>query len=194
MKILTAVCVGLCLCFSVQAQDLARVRQTTDTLCSPFMDGRGYRHEGSQKAAFYLASEFRKIGLRTFADAPNYLQSFKLTINTFDKAVLRLNGKKMRLAYDYLPHPASRGGKGRKRLLLLDSTFVSDIQKRRQLLQMKRLKRYAVVTGEKSLAYLQTDSLIARKLQQAGAWLDFVPRVMGSLAPPGCIGAHFSAK
>ncbi|GIV40675.1 MAG: hypothetical protein KatS3mg033_2475 [Thermonema sp.] len=183
MKLRMLVCLCLCLSLGTQAQDLARVRQTIDTLCSPFMDGRGYRHNGSQKAAFYLAEEFREIGLRTFADAPNYLQPFKLTVNTFDKAVLRLNGKKLRLAYDYLPHPAARGGKGRKRLLFLDSSFVWDTSKRQALLQMKHPGRYAVVTDERSLAYLQEDSLIARKLQQTGAWIDFVPRVMGSLAP-----------
>jgi hypothetical protein len=194
MRIVTVVFLGLGLCLAVQAQDLTRVRQTLDTLCSPFMDGRGYRHNGSQKAAFYLADEFRKIGLRTFANAPNYLQPFKLAVNTFDKAVLRLNGKKMQLAYDYLPHPASRGGKGHKRLLFLDSTFVLDMSKRRQLLQMKHLERYAVVTDDKSLPYLQTDSSIARKLQQAGAWIDFVPRVIGSLAPRAVLAPTFQLK
>jgi len=53
-----------------------------DTLCSERYSGRGYVDNGVGKAADFLASELKTIGVSTFKDQP-YLQEYNFGVNTF---------------------------------------------------------------------------------------------------------------
>ncbi|UOR05216.1 M28 family peptidase [Hymenobacter aerilatus] len=63
------------------AQDMPRVRQTITALTATRMHGRGYVRHGDQRAAAYLRQRFRQLGLQPLA--PDYTQSFPITVNTF---------------------------------------------------------------------------------------------------------------
>src|SRR5688500_2233333 len=51
-------------------------RGIVDTLASPSFKGRGYIMDGDKLAADFVATEFRKLGLKEFPGAKNYYQEF----------------------------------------------------------------------------------------------------------------------
>lgn len=88
---------------------IEEVRRITQTLCSPQFHGRGYVNRGDSIAAEFIASEFRKIGLKPLKGF--YFQSFPLDVNTFPGAMsVQLNGSELKPGIDYLVDPGSAGG------------------------------------------------------------------------------------
>lgn len=86
-------------------------RQAVDTLTSPSFHGRGYVNGGDQRAAAYLAEQFRTMGLLSFSK--NYFQQFKIRVNTFPRNMqVALDGKTLVPGVDYIVHEASGNGKG----------------------------------------------------------------------------------
>ncbi len=113
---------------------MPRVRATIDTLCTPYMGGRGYGREpadkGERKAAEYLATRFQKIGLKHFGE--DYFQYFKLNVNTHKVVQLKIGNKKLVLGQDFIINPISKSGKGNYKIISLDSNifYAEDIQQR----------------------------------------------------------------
>lgn len=65
------------------------------------MYGRGYVNDGCNKAAAYLAGEFRKMGLDSISDG--YYQLFDIPINTFPYPLqLTVDGVSLKPGVDYL--------------------------------------------------------------------------------------------
>lgn len=90
----------------VYAQDMQYARKVIDTLCSNSFAGRGYVENGLEKAANYLAQEFKKMGLREMNDT--YFQSFGFPVNTFPENITcTLDGKVLKAGYDFLLAPES---------------------------------------------------------------------------------------
>lgn len=82
-------------------QNLEYSKSIIDTLTSPFFLGRGAVNEGEQKAAEFIAKEYKKHGLKAFKD--NYFQFFNHPINTFPGKVSVSFGKKKLVAgVDYI--------------------------------------------------------------------------------------------
>ena len=63
----------------LQAQDMPRVRQTLDTLTSPYFHGRGYIFDGDAKAANYIRDRYKAAGLKPIAGS--YFQEFTMPVN-----------------------------------------------------------------------------------------------------------------
>ena len=122
-------------CFFSFAQDLTYARSILDTLCSPAMHGRGYVNNGDKLAAKYIASEFKRLGLQPLTD--NYMQNFKLPVNTFpDTMMLILNDKLLVPGGDYLIDPASPSVEGTFKIILIneedflqESKFISALKR-----------------------------------------------------------------
>ncbi len=64
------------------AQDIDFGKKIVDTLTSPYFWGRGYTNNGMQKAADFLATQFKAYKLQTMK-GKNYFQSFNYSVNTF---------------------------------------------------------------------------------------------------------------
>jgi hypothetical protein len=62
------------------AKEIERIERT---LASDEMQGREAGKPGSEKAAQFIASEFKKAGLLTLNKAADYLQPFKLVQSKF---------------------------------------------------------------------------------------------------------------
>ncbi|RLC24735.1 MAG: aminopeptidase, partial [Deltaproteobacteria bacterium] len=93
------------------AQDKNYAREIIDTLTSPSMFGRGYVNKGDQIAANYIASQFKKFGLKKFDD--NYLQNFNMAINTFpDTIEVDIDQEKLVPGKDYVLFSSSPGVSG----------------------------------------------------------------------------------
>jgi hypothetical protein len=88
---------------------IEEIRRITQTLCSPEFHGRGYVKKGDSIAAEFIASEFKKIGLKPIDKS--YFQAFPLIVNTFPSSVSIQSGGKLLLpGIHFLIDPASAGG------------------------------------------------------------------------------------
>lgn len=89
------------------AQDSSGIRRHIDTLCSPFMHGRGYVNNGDKIAAEYISSEFKKYGVKSFL-FETYQQPFPVAINTFPgKISLAMGDSVLTPGKDFLVLPYS---------------------------------------------------------------------------------------
>ena len=67
---------------NVAAESQARLKSTVGYLSSDELEGRGVGTEGLNKAADYLAGEFRKLGLKTDLFDGTPFQKFEVTVTT----------------------------------------------------------------------------------------------------------------
>ncbi|WP_231491008.1 M28 family metallopeptidase [Pedobacter sp. Leaf170] len=102
----------LCLCCSLNtfAQDSTYTRSLIKTLTSKAFWGRGYTKNGMAKAAEFIASEYKKIGVLPMGD--KYKQDFSFPVNTFPGIMsLNIDGKKLIAGRDFIISPESIGKK-----------------------------------------------------------------------------------
>ncbi|WP_231460394.1 M28 family metallopeptidase [Pedobacter sp. Leaf132] len=100
----------LCLCCSLNtfAQDSTYTRSLIKTLTSKAFWGRGYTKNGMAKAADFITSEYKKIGVLPMGD--KYKQDFSFPVNTFPgKMSLNIDGKKLIAGRDFIISPESIG-------------------------------------------------------------------------------------
>ncbi len=94
-----------------RAQDLQYVKKTNRKLCSKSFHGRGYVKHGDAKAAKFVASQFKKSGLKSFTDT--YYQPYSFAINTFPgRIVVNIDDRKMVPGKDFVISLSSPGIKG----------------------------------------------------------------------------------
>ena len=115
---------------NTKAQDISYNRKIVDTLSSSNFWGRGYTKDGMQKAADFLAKEFKNLGLKPL-DQKNYLQKFTYSANTFPGNMeVTVNDKKLRPGVDFLVSADSHSNKGKGKLEQKDSvTFIDAADK-----------------------------------------------------------------
>jgi aminopeptidase YwaD len=87
------------------AQDTKYVRKQLIRLCSPEMHGRGYYKRGDSIAAFYIADQFQKLGVRAFPSG--YLQRYDFNVNRINEVSMKFNGNEMIFNKDYVVGPYS---------------------------------------------------------------------------------------
>ena len=115
---------------NTKAQDISYNRKIVDTLASSNFWGRGYTKDGMQKAADFLAKEFKNLGLKPL-DQKNYLQKFTYSANTFPGNMeVTVNDKKLLPGVDFLVSADSHSNKGKGKLEQKDSvTFIDAADK-----------------------------------------------------------------
>ena len=110
---------------SLSAQNLDRVRQHIQTLSSPEFHGRGYTFGGSDKAAKYIADEFKSLGVKPFGKS--YYQNFSYDVNTFPaKMKVSIDGKEMQPGTDFVVGQMMPTTKASYELFLPDSLLLND--------------------------------------------------------------------
>lgn len=129
----TIVLIILTINSSVFAQDLAYVRKTINALTSKELWGRGYTNNGMTKAADFIETEFKRMGLKPLQ------QGFNFSVNSFPGTMnLILNDKKLTPGSDFIVHQASKGVKGKGMFLQKDSIqFVNEAHKLQLVIQPK---------------------------------------------------------
>ncbi|MFN3405126.1 MAG: M28 family metallopeptidase [Cytophagaceae bacterium] len=142
--------------FTAHCQDMNRVRGYIDTLSSPGFHGRGPEFGGERKAAEYIKTKFQSFGLQPLDTS--WFQTFRFNINTFPgKLSLKINGKKLSPGKDYIVNCISGGGKGKLKVLYIDSTYIWNVNKRNSFMAMP-LKKIAVFYNEKDYSKLAQDN------------------------------------
>lgn len=97
-------------------------RPVLDTLCSPGFFGRGYQKGGAAKAAAYLERRLARAGVMPAAGNGLYQQPFRFALNRIDaEPKLRIGGKKLAPAREFLPDAGSPSARVRLRTLPYDS-------------------------------------------------------------------------
>jgi len=126
--------------------DTAVIRQYINLLCSRGFYGRGYVGRGMQKAARYIAGQYKAIGLKPFSEG--YAQSFTYPVNTFPGVLnVRVENRTLQPEKDYLVHPASNGFDGEElKVRVIDgAAFAAKVRSRRKagaaLKEWQRLRR-----------------------------------------------------
>lgn len=118
----------------VNSQNLTYARQVLDTLTSPYFSGRGAVDKGEQKAALFIAREFKKLGLKMVHD--NYLQPFKYPLNTFPgKISVSFSDKSFIPGEDFLVDPKSVKKNGTFEVISYNH---KNVPKKKQLQKLKK--------------------------------------------------------
>ncbi|WP_187270131.1 M28 family metallopeptidase [Pontibacter qinzhouensis] len=175
----------LCLfsCISlVEAQQMERVRQTIDTLCSPTMHGRGYLFAGDAKAAQYIQNRFQEAGLKPLGQ--QYFQHFTLPVNRITQTpLLQPDNKKLKAGSEFVALAGSPTGKGKAKALPLDTLIFTDQAAASQFFS-KSLAGKALVYRQQHLPLLQQlPEPYQQQLQTAKAHLVLQPKgVLTSVA------------
>lgn len=106
--------------------DSTYARRMIDTLCSPFMHGRGYVNSGDMVAAEFISSELKKSGVSSFL-FETYMQPFPVPVNTFPVSHISFEKTMLEAGKDYLLYPFSSGiKKGNYKVFLLNKGVVED--------------------------------------------------------------------
>ncbi|MCZ4225288.1 M28 family metallopeptidase [Pedobacter rhodius] len=102
------------------AQDSTYVRKMVNTLTSKTFWGRGYTKEGMAKAADFISSEYKRLGLSPVGE--NYKQTFNYPVNTFPgKMLVEINRKKLVPGKDFIVNNESPSLKKNVKLDKIDS-------------------------------------------------------------------------
>lgn len=192
-KCLLLVCfIGFSL--TLPAQDIARARQTIDSLCAPAMHGRGYVGKGDRKAADFIYKAYQKIGLKPFK--ANYYQFFKMSVNTFpNRVALRVGKANLKVGKDFIVNPIARGGKGAGKVWLFDTLLLKDKARQTQFLQTDMRKRVAVLTEKDFQEILNLPKNIIDKIYEAKGILQLSPKKLtASVAQDALSNPYFEMK
>ena len=158
-------------------------QKTINILCSSEMQGRGYVNNGERRAADYIAEQFEKIGLLKYKSS--YFQSFKLkSVNTFPKKVqLKSKSHSFRGGKDYLVASFSNSGKGKTRVLYLDSAFFES-DSAQEAFNKLSLKKNAVMYSDKWTKRIQLENpSFIEKIQEGKAVFVRTERLIGIPSP-----------
>jgi aminopeptidase YwaD len=95
---------------TASSQDIPFVRKQLQMLCSPDMHGRGYYKRGDSIAAFYIAGQFKDMGIKPFTG--DFIQRYDLNVNRVNRTMVKFNGLELKFNRDYVVSPYSGSVKG----------------------------------------------------------------------------------
>jgi len=136
------------------AQDSVYTRKIVNKLTAEEFWGRGYTKDGMKKAADFLASEYKKIGLIPFQGS--YYQNFNFPVNTFPgKMSVVIDGKKLKSGTDFIINNESPAVKEHGILAKKDSITYQTSSGLEVLLKDKLT--WSVATEVGAVAQIQVD-------------------------------------
>jgi aminopeptidase YwaD len=109
------------------AQDTKYVRKHLIKLCGPEMHGRGYYKRGDSIAAFYMADEFKRMGVQAFPEG--YIQRYNFNVNVVNEVMVRIDGQELVFNHDYVVGPYTGSAKGTFRPVILNASLMNDPDK-----------------------------------------------------------------
>ncbi len=104
------------------AQDTRFVRKHLQALCSPQMHGRGYYKRGDSIAAFYIADQFKKLGIKSFTG--DFIQRHDFNVNRINRTVVKFNGTELKFNRDYVVSAYSGSVKGTFKPVMINASLM----------------------------------------------------------------------
>ncbi|MCS7019341.1 MAG: M28 family peptidase [Cytophagales bacterium] len=165
-----------------RAQDMARVRHNIGVLCAPEMAGRGYALSGDKKAAEWIAAAFRQAGLQPFGNS--FFQPFPLTVNTFyPQVALKVDGTVLQPGKDFIPNPVSGKGRGKARLVCLDTLLAKgDSLALKNAMQTSYKGKGVLFRMTDYMQLLERCPELLPKLNQAKVWVGTAPTLTAHIS------------
>lgn len=109
---------------SAICQDTRFVRTHLKVLCGPGMHGRGYYNRGDSIAAFYIADQFKKMGIKSFTG--DLIQRYDLNVNRINRTVVKFNGQELKFNRDYVVSPYSASVKGTFKPVMINASLMQN--------------------------------------------------------------------
>ena len=109
------------------SQDLPFVRKQLMALCSPEMHGRGYYKRGDSIAAYYIADQFKNLGIKSFKG--DFIQRYDLNVNRINRTIVKFNGQELKFNRDYVVSPFSASVKGTFNPVMINASIMQDPEK-----------------------------------------------------------------
>lgn len=127
------------------AQDSTYARQVIKTLTAPNFEGRGYVKDGDLKAAKYIASEFKRIGLQSFNEG-NYFQPFSFPVNKFPYDVKAdIDGLELIPGKDFIVSPDCPPVMGEYDFIRLDSQTLDNSALWKKFLKHRKRNCFIII-------------------------------------------------
>ncbi len=104
------------------SQDLPFVRKQLMALCSPEMHGRGYYKRGDSIAAYYIADQFKNLGIKSFKG--DFIQRYDLNVNRINRTIVKFNGQELKFNRDYVVSPFSASVKGTFNPVMINASIM----------------------------------------------------------------------
>ncbi|MGN0032370.1 MAG: M28 family metallopeptidase [Candidatus Limimorpha sp.] len=102
------------------AQEIRQYKKDVKVLSSKRFDGRGYYNDGMNKAADYLASRFKEIGLSEVGGS--YFQEFQYDVNIYPgNAEIKIDGRKLVPGVQWVMREFSHGDNGTFEISYIDT-------------------------------------------------------------------------
>jgi len=143
--------------FLSQAQDTTYARSVIKKLTSKEFLGRGYVNNGINKAAKYLISEFKTIGLLPIRKS--FSQHYTFNVNTFPGEInVIIDGKTLEAGKHFLIDPSSKTLKSSFQLFKTDSVTYKafDVHNEATLeIKLKKKLTYTVATSLEDIAIVE---------------------------------------
>ncbi|HEX8515388.1 MAG TPA: M20/M25/M40 family metallo-hydrolase [Bacteroidia bacterium] len=109
-------------------------RKIVDTMASGSFHGRGYVNDGDKKAACFLSTEFKSLGVQPFTG--NYFQQFSFPVNTFQGQLeIKADDKVLVPGRDYILFAASPSVNGVFPVIMVDEKLAANPKKLQKLLK-----------------------------------------------------------
>ncbi len=97
-------------------------KKVVEVLASENFAGRGYTHQGIQKAANEIESQFEKIGLEKYKGS--FRQEVSYPINVLESCALSINGIPLELGRDFIPSGFSKTDSGTVEANYFDTSVI----------------------------------------------------------------------
>lgn len=134
-------------------------------LASRALMGRGYLHDGHEKAAAYIRQRFVSIGLDSFPGG--YYHSFSMAAVVFpEKPSLRINGVELELGRQFIPASNSTSGDSKGELrgeFIGNGLVVLQEEERSNDYRSAKLPEGIIIINEKLPDYITADTSIPRE-------------------------------
>jgi aminopeptidase YwaD len=182
---------------SVKSQGISYAREVIDTLCSPYMAGRGYVEDGDLKAASFIANEFKTHNLKGYQNS--YFQNFDVSVNTFPNELsINIDGKKLIPGIDFIIEPCSPSIEGSFDMVSLKRSWLSDEERLKQKLK-KHIGKVLIIDERKLKLSTQEVHQLTRRLKSnemgiAGIVLLTNQKLLWSVSPYECPLPQVSIK
>ena len=112
---------------SAFGQDTQYVRKQLIKLCGPEMHGRGYYKRGDSIAAFYIADQFKKLGIKSFTG--DFIQRHDFNVNRINRTVVKFNGLELKFNRDYVVSAYSGSVKGTFKPVMINASLMQNPDK-----------------------------------------------------------------
>ncbi|MCX6353135.1 MAG: M28 family peptidase [Bacteroidetes bacterium] len=154
----------------VSAQNLAHAKELMDTLCSPYLGGRGYVNSGAKRASQLIMNYFKARKMEKLPHTFNYYQFYSFPVNAFPgKLSFSVDGNLQKPGIDFLVDASSSSlSESEFPLIYIDSNALNTLP------QMPK-GSYAVFLDTKGLSDSLRDALEESPIVNSSA-LIIVPK------------------